>query len=99
MKELFVLLAMLTPLIAVADGHSYDDGIRMCKKLIPDIIRNYGLSSLELVTGGDGAHFADENLLICSYWTPVKEEWGETTTRIATAYLNTTNYKFTVEVR
>jgi len=101
MKLFLVTLALLPPLTAMADsntGNSHDDAVRICTNLIPDVKHSSNLPSLTLTNNGNDSHFVDSELLICSYWAPIKNEFGDVVTYIASVEFNTTSKRFSVQV-
>ena len=89
MKQLLVSLTLLAPLTASA-------GDDICTKLIPDITRNYDVSKLEWMRNGNPRVFQD--LVSCNYRAETPSMSGNLPV-IVTVLLNTTNNKFTVEIR
>jgi hypothetical protein len=89
MKQLLVSLAMLAPLIAAAS----DD---ICTKLIPDITRNYDVTKLEWMRNGNP--HVTQDLVSCNYRAETPSMSGNFPV-IVIVLLNTTNNRFTVEIR
>ncbi|WP_150815692.1 hypothetical protein [Pseudomonas fluorescens] len=89
MKQLLVSLALLAPLTAFAGGD-------ICTNLIPDITRNYDVSKLEWMRNGNP--YVSQDLVSCAYKAVTPEMWGDRPVLVM-VLLNTTNNRFTVEVR
>jgi hypothetical protein len=87
MKTLPVLLALLTPLTAMA-------GEDICTKLIPDIIANYRVENLELRNGNPPA---SQVVVVCAYTATTPDLYGDRHVTVL-ATLNTANHRFTVEI-
>jgi len=89
MKKIILSLLLLTPLAATAA----DD---ICTKLIPDITNNYYLYNLEVMRNGNPQ--VSQELVSCTYRAVRKDVYGDLPV-VVTVLLNTTNNRFTVEVR
>ena len=88
MKKLLVLMALLAPITAMADD--------VCDKIISDITRNYNVSKLEVMHNGNPR--VSQDLVACNYKAVTPEMWGDRPVLVS-VLLNTTNNRFTVEVR
>lgn len=89
MKQLPVLLALLTPLTAFA-------GDDICTKLIPDITHNYDVTNLEVVRNGNP--HVTQDLVSCNYRAETPSMSGNLPVTVV-VLLNTTNNRYTVEIR
>lgn len=88
MKTVVVILLAALPLIAAGDD--------VCNKLIPDIENNYYVSKLKVMRNGNPQ--VSQDLVSCTYRGVTPTINGDLPV-VVTALLNTTNSRFTVEVR
>lgn len=89
MKKLLSLLALLTPIAAIA-------GEDVCTKLIPDIVHNYDVAKLEVMRNGNPQ--VSQDLVSCTYRAITPSLSGDLPV-VVIALLNITNNRFTVEIR
>ncbi len=91
MKKLLILLAMLTPLVAVA---AEPDHLAICNNLKPDITRSYDVYNLVLVKNGS-SFASSEGLVLCVYDGTVRKLHRESDVRVMTT-LDVANNKLNV---
>jgi len=89
MKKLLLSLILVTSFSAVAA----DD---VCTKLIPDITHNYDVANLKVMRNGNPR--ISQDLVSCTYSAVTPAMSGDLPVTV-TALLNTSNHRFTVEIR
>jgi hypothetical protein len=89
MKSQLLYLALLAPLAAVA-------GDDICTKLIPDITQNYNVAKLEWMRNGNP--HVSQDMVSCTYRAVTPALSGDIPV-VVTALLNTSNNRFTVDIR
>ena len=72
------------------------DGTEVCTDLIVDITRNYYVSQLQWMHNGNP--HVTQDLVSCTYKAVTPEMWGDRPVMVI-ALLNTSNNRFTVEIR
>lgn len=89
MKKALVSFALIAPLTALA-------GEDVCTNLIPDITRNYDVTSLEVVRNGNS--HVSQDLVSCNYRAQAPSMSGNLPVMVV-VLLNTTNNRYTVDIR
>lgn len=93
MKKLLTLLALLTPIMAIAGE---PDHLTICNNLKPDIARSYGVFNLALVDGGS-SYVSGEGVVLCVYDGTIQKFLGENPVRVM-ATLDIANNKYNVRL-
>ena len=91
MKKLLTLLALLTPIMAIAGE---PDHLAICNRLKSDIARSHGVYNLALVDNGS-SYVSGEGVVLCVYDGIIQKFFGENSVRVM-ATLNVANNKYNV---
>ena len=89
MKKLLILLALLSPMVAVADE---PDHRALCNKLKSDITLGYDVYNLVLLDNGS-SYISGEGVVLCVYDGFVEKFYGESSVRVM-ATLNVASNKY-----